>query len=148
MALGPRSMTLFFTQLMWGPGLCSTVMWGPPALSPGSGHGPALQSLSLFSVARRRTSAPPASGCVLVALAGQPCLSVGAHPLGEPLAALQPRRSLAAAKRLTQLSLGEQSSPFPAPKLSHRGTDSPSITLAAYNNLPRPTATADSVASP
>lgn len=83
----------------------------------------------------------------MVALAGQPCLSVDAHLLGGPLAALG-LRSLAAANQLTQLSLGEQSSSLPTPKLSHIGTDSPSITLAAYNNLPRPTATADSVASP
>lgn len=83
----------------------------------------------------------------MLALAGQPYLSVVAHLLGEPLAALE-LRSLAAVKQLTQLSLGEQSSPLPTPKLSHRGTDSPSITLAEYNNLPRPTATADSVASP
>lgn len=67
---------------------------------------------------------------------------------GKPLAPLQSGKSLAAAKQTTQLSLGEQSNPFPTPKLSHIGTDSPSIPLAVYDNLPRPTATADSVASP
>ena len=145
---GSRSHVPDSALYLTSAGLCSTALWGPPALSPGGGHGPVSQGLSLLSVAMCRTSPPPASGHAMVASAGQPCLAVGVHLLGKPLAPLQSGRSLAAAKQMTQLSLGEQSNPLPTPKLSHIGTDSPSITLAVYNNLPRPTATADSVASP
>lgn len=106
-AVGPISPALSFAN--GGPGLWSTGVWGPLALSPGGGCGAGICPLWPHA-----EGAPGPGRAALCLLGG----------------------SQTAAKQMTQLSLGEQSSPFPTPKLSHKAqTLHPSPLLCTMTSL-------------
>lgn len=91
-AIGPMSPTLSFTN--GGPGPWSTGVWGALAVCPGGDRG--AQVCSLW---------PCAEGAhfqLQALVRAAPCVLEG---------------SQTAAKQTTQLSLGEQSSPFPNPEV-------------------------------